>query len=301
VGLSLVSPSAVADVTKAQCVDANVKAQELRRDGKLAAARGQLRACADPSCPSMVRDDCTKRLDELERAQPTIIFGATDASGADLVDVRVSMDGQPLVDHLDGKPLSVDAGAHVFTFEAAGQPPVAKKLVVAEGEKGRHERVVLGAGGSSVTPPETQPARQAPPAPEAGTPSAPAKVPGSAERGMGTQKMLGLVAGGVGVAGVAVGSVFGLMALSQKSQQESDCGGPCSAQSHAQAINDHSTAITDGTISTVGFIAGGALLVGGAALFLIGGRSSDQPAATGIFFMPSVGPGGGGMFLKGAF
>jgi hypothetical protein len=58
--------------------------------------------------------------------------------------------------------------------------------------------------------------------------------------------------------------------------------------------------MTDGTISTVAFIAGGALLVGGAVLFFTAHPSSQQPA-TGVLFTPSVGPGGGGVLLTGAF
>lgn len=118
---------------------------------------------------------------------------------------------------------------------------------------------------------------------------------------MGTQKLLGLVAGGVGVAGLAVGGVFGAMTLSEKSQQQSACGSPCSAASHTQAVNDHSTGMTDGTISTIGFIAGGTLLVGGAVLFFTAHPSSQQPSTTGVLLAPSVGPGGGGVLLTGEF
>ena len=118
---------------------------------------------------------------------------------------------------------------------------------------------------------------------------------------MGTQKILGLAAGGVGVAGLVVGGVFGAMTLSEKSQQQSACGsGTCSPAGHAQALNDHSTGMTDSTISTIGFIAGGAFVVGGAVLFFTAHPSSQQPA-TGLLVAPSVGPGGGGVLLQGTF
>jgi hypothetical protein len=84
-----------ADTTKAQCIEANTKGQDLRRDGKLSMARDQFRVCADPSCPTIVRVDCTKRLDELEGAQPTIIFDARDGSGHDLSAVAVTVDDRP--------------------------------------------------------------------------------------------------------------------------------------------------------------------------------------------------------------
>ncbi len=152
--LAFASGPALADLTKDQCIDANGKGQELRREGSFAAARVQLRQCATPSCPAMVRDDCTRRLDELESAQPTILFDVKDASGTDIIDVRVSVDGQPLVPRLNGKPVNVDPGAHEFTFEATGKPPVTERLLVSEGEIGRRERVIVGAapGGPPAAP-----------------------------------------------------------------------------------------------------------------------------------------------------
>ncbi len=304
-GIAFASAPARAE-TKDQCIDANGQGQELRREGKLSAARDQLRACVAASCPAMVRDDCTKRLDELERAQPTIAFEVKGASGADVVDVKVSIDGKPLLDRLDGKPVNVDPGAHVFTFEVAGQPPVTRTLVLTEGEKGRRESIAIGAATQS-TPASVPPQAPSPaPVPEASGPTSAASSatePASTGGAMRTQKILGLAAGGVGVAGLAVGGVFGLMTLSQKSQQQSACGSPasCTSSGHAQALDDHSTGMTDSTISTIGFIAGGALLVGGALLFSTAGHASDAPAATGMLFVPSVGPGGGGMLLRGEF
>jgi hypothetical protein len=289
--VSLASTPARADITKDQCVDANSRGQELRRTGKLSAAREQFRACAVEACPDMVRTDCTKRLDELTQAQPTIAFVVKDASGADVIAVKVTVDGRPLADGLTGTALPVDPGQHVFAFQAAGQATATRTLVITEGEKGRREVVALIA---------------APPGPAqapatAGQPDSSGTEATPGDGGVGTQKILGLVAGGVGVAGVAVGSIFGVMTLSLASAQKSDCASATSCSSHAQALNDRSSGMTDGTISTVAFIAGGALLVGGAVLFFTAGAPPGQPATAGLLFVPSVGPGGGGMTLRGAF
>ena len=133
------APSALADVTTDQCIDSNAKAQALRRSGKLSAAREQLATCVDRACPAMVRDDCAKRLDELDRLQPTIVLGAQDANGVDVIAVSVSIDGRPLTSKLDGRPLEVDPGPHVFEFQSAGRPTETRTLVLKEGEKGRIE------------------------------------------------------------------------------------------------------------------------------------------------------------------
>jgi hypothetical protein len=106
-GLLLLSTPSFANgpkggITKTECIDANTQAQSLRRDGKLSAARVQLLKCSDPGCPSIIRDDCTSRLDEVEKAQPTIVFDGKDGDGHDLVAVSVTIDGQPFADKLDG-------------------------------------------------------------------------------------------------------------------------------------------------------------------------------------------------------
>jgi hypothetical protein len=120
---------------------------------------------------------------------------------------------------------------------------------------------------------------------------------------MGTQKILGLTAGGAGVAGIAVGSVFGLLAMSAWNQQKIDCAGstPATCSDHASALNDHSTMNTDGAISTAGFIAGGALLVTGAVLFFT--AHSDAPTApqTGWTVAPLVTRQAGGVAVGGTF
>jgi hypothetical protein len=297
--LMIASGVARAEMTKAQCIDANTKGQDFRRDGKLSAAREQLRACADPSCPGIVRDDCTRRLDEVERAQPTVAFEVRDAAGADVSAVTVTMDGKPLAEGLGGTALPVDIGAHVFAFTVAGQEPVVRTLLVTEGEKGRRERIVVGTTPSPSTerPAATGEPKAAPPA-EEGRSSTAEPVPAGGS--MTTQKVLGLVTGCAGLAGIAAGSVFGLMTLSEKSQQESDCASASACTDHTKAVSDHSTGLTDSTVSTAGFIAGGALLVGGAVLFFTA-HSSDTSATTGLLVIPSLAPGGGGMSLRGGF
>lgn len=162
--LMLRALSARADATTPECVAANTKGQELRRDHKLSAAREQLQRCAGLSCPEVVRDDCAKRLDELEHVQPTIVFDAKDAVGNDLSAVRVTVDGRVLTEKLEGTALLIDPGEHAFVFEAAGRVRVARTFVLKEGEKDRRERVVLDAAprGAPAPPVAATPPSAAP-------------------------------------------------------------------------------------------------------------------------------------------
>lgn len=286
---------AAADMTKAQCIEANTKSQDLRRDGKLTEAREQLRKCVEHACPRMVRDDCTKRLDDLEKAQPTLIFDVKDAKGADVIDVRVNVDGRLLVDHLDGSPLKVDPGVHAFSFEVAGQPPVVDQVLVREGETARHESVVI----ATLNKPAPAPAASSAGADAATAPGSGADT--AASRGLGTQRAIGLVVGGVGVAGLAAGTVFWLLGSSAWSNAKQACGGNPSACTDVNtATSDRNTATTDATVAMVSYIAGGALLAAGAVLFLTGAPRESAPAASFVV-APSVGPRSAGLVLSGGF
>ncbi|MFO0740410.1 MAG: PEGA domain-containing protein [Labilithrix sp.] len=142
--LLLVARSArAADPTKEQCVSANEDADALRKRGALRAARTSLLTCVSPSCPRLVRDDCNLRINELDVAIPTIAFTARENT-TDTTAVSISMDGQPLVNTIDGKPVAVDPGEHTFTFFLEGYPPQTQKLVIREGEKARGVQIQFG-------------------------------------------------------------------------------------------------------------------------------------------------------------
>jgi hypothetical protein len=291
--LALGGQPAFADFTGDQCIAANAKAQLLRREGKLSAAHEQLTLCVDTHCPGMVRDDCARRLDELDGLQPTIVFDAKDSAGGDVSAVKVAVDGRPLTERLDGSPLSLDPGPHTFTFDVAGQPTTTRRIVLKEGEKGRIEHIVVVV---VAAVPSASPT----------APGAPLPIPPPSETaagGLGTRKTTALVLMGVGVAGVAAGTVFGLMAGSAWNESKQECAPGCAPPAHAQAVTDHDKAVSDGTFSTLGFIAGGALLAGGAVLFFTAPSASDavKDHAGRLTVVPSFGPTVATLSLKSEF
>lgn len=243
--------AARADATSDACVDANTSGQSLRLDGKLSAAREQLRACNDARCPAIVREDCAARLEELDRAQPTLAFDAQGAAGSD---VTVAIDGGAPV-ALTGAEIAVDPGEHVFVFEAQGRRPVTLRLGVRLGEKGRRERVVL--------------LEEAPPATSVSTTTIP--------EGSNGRRTFGIVAGSIGLAALGVGTIFGLKTISAADDQNAHCASATNCIDHARALADHDDAKTSGAISTVAFVAGAALLVTGAVLIFTGGSAKGKP------------------------
>jgi hypothetical protein len=89
--------------------------------------------------------------------------------------------------------------------------------------------------------------------------------------------------------------------MSSASQQKSDCSSPTNCPNPDHAASAHSSGETFATLSTVSFIAGGALAAAGAVLFLTAPRSKEAPPAAALAVVPSIGPGGGGVWLSGGF
>jgi hypothetical protein len=108
--------------------------------------------------------------------------------------------------------------------------------------------------------------------------------------GLGTQKILALVAGGVGIVGIGVGTAFGIMTLSNHAEAEKYCNGAeCTDVRGIEAGND---AHTTGTVSTVAMIVGIAGLAGAATLWF---TAPSEETRAGL----AIGPGAvqlGGVF-----
>ncbi len=134
-----------------QCAASAEQAQQLRDEGKYRHAREQMLFCARDVCPGPIKSDCGKWLTDLDRDAPTVVFGARDTRGADVFDVKVSMDGTPIQERLDGKPVLVDSGEHTFKFEAKDGSTKEEKVLLRAAEKARPIIATLG-GSHGATP-----------------------------------------------------------------------------------------------------------------------------------------------------
>lgn len=275
VPLTAASPARADGPTKQECVEADDAGQGLRHAGKLRQAREHLALCTSASCPAIVRDDCTQRLAEVDSATPHIVFEAKDAAGNDSTDVAVTVDSAPLADRLAGSSLKVDPGAHVFVLTWAGHPPVTKKLVLAEHDQARRERVVFGTQPSPASSPAPSPMLEpAPPAASNG------------------RSPVTWVAFGVGGAGLLLGGTAGLVAGGKHSTLSGECNnsaGTCAAQYAGDLDAFH----TWRTVSTIGYVVGALGVVGGAVLWL------TAPKAHGTTAQVWLGPASAG--IKGRF
>lgn len=91
-----------------------------------------------------------------------------------------------------------------------------------------------------------------------------------------TQRTIGLVIAGVGVASLVAGGAFGLAALTEKNDIEKSCGGSAASCMAMPGSLDGAKAQQQSfaLLSTVGFIAGGTLLAGGLFLYVIAPKAN---------------------------
>ncbi len=196
-----------------RCLSASEQGQQLRIDGKLREARDQLLVCVRPVCPRLVRRDCDRWLGEVNTALPTVVLGARDGHGNDLVAVRVSMDGEPLADRLDGKPVPVNPGVHTFRFDAGSVGTTETKLVVREGEANRIVNVAF-------SPPAPAPAAAAPAPPASAEPATPRTRP---------VPVTVWIVGGLGLAALGTAGYFEYASLHDEQTLRSTCAPRCSS------------------------------------------------------------------------
>jgi hypothetical protein len=236
----------------AQCFDAYEAAQRARKKGQLRETQKQLASCAAAQCPPFIAKDCTQWASEVEQAMPTVVFVARDGTGADVVDVRVAVDGAEVRLRLDGAPMPLDPGPHRVKF-TRGEETVETSVVLVEGERNRRVE------GAFAPPPGT----------------ASAAAPSDAPRASGGIPTASWILGGVAVAG---GVSFAVFALLGKKQQA--CAPHCSRAEVNAMRRDY--AIADASWITGVAAAAGAVLVW--AL-----RPSASGPAAGVTVAPVAG------------
>lgn len=172
-----------------------------------------------------------------------------------------------------GKPVRIEVGRLRLVVTAPGHEQRSYELDV--GERDRTEMLVEpGPANRGSEPPSEQVVDQgATPASE-GSPWSTA----------------GFVVGGVGLAGLAIGAVFGGLAVSKQSESEQldasgvpHCDGDNACSPEGMELRDD--AITNATVSTAAFVAGGVLLAAGVVIVLAapdGGNAEEATAGLSV-------------------
>lgn len=215
------------------------------------------------------QDLATERAQALEERLSTLTIRAISGEDAD-AHLEVRRDGVALQDAELGSPIPVDPGEHMIEAAAPGkQKWISKVQVGADAAKVQVEIPPLKPeGGAAAT------AGSAPAVASATTTAPPSDKPASDGS---AQRTAGLVVGGAGIVGLGLGTFFGLQASSKWSDAKAKCTDypfDCTTD----GTNLRSSARSAGTVSTVAFVAGGALLATGVVLYLTASKSKESVA-----------------------
>jgi hypothetical protein len=258
------------------CIAENERSLELRKAGDLLGARRELAACAAAPCPEAIQQACRSRIPELNAAIPSVVFDVRDATGADLTDVTIAIDGQPAeAAGFTARP--VNPGRRVFHFEAPGRRTVEKALVLREGEKDRRESAVMGpaeVAGTSASTPESPGSAGSPGSPVSAGTTTPAVAEARPHPTSGL-RTAGWVVGGTGIVAMVAGGTIALVARSSYENAPGCSGTVCATQPGLDARN---SARATGDVATVVFVAGAAATAVGVVLWIVGRSTTDTAA-----------------------
>jgi len=271
------------DLSKEECLDAHGKGQDAKEQGKLTLARKLFLTCAQPSCPTLVSNDCARFADDLTRQQPSISLAARDGSGTDLPDTTVYIDDVLVATRLDdGRPHDVDPGKHVIRFTNGGKDQTVT-IVIGAGEQGRTVAATFGqpkTGGSNLT--------------STSSPAAPKPAPPQDIHPTGSKA---LMIGGLVV--TVAGAAFGAFELSRVPSQCSISTNQCAAAPGDQVFSDAQSAVH---LANLGWVATGiglAAAIGGTVWYYTGVKHPDNKEHFAV--APWASSDGGGFAVGGSW
>lgn len=266
-----------ADEQPLTCAQAYERAQEEKTTGRLNAAIKHLKSCIDPSCAKFIREDCVRWMDQTEGALPTVVFSVRE-DGKDITSVDILCDDKPLTGTLDGKAIPVDPGLHNFTFSVPGLAPMARQVLIREGERNRILNVEFSR--PSIAPPS--------PTASATTTAEPNPQPRT--------RALPYALAGVGVLGVAGFTVFALLG----SSQQGELGRTCSPFCRSSQVDSVKTRYLLADVSL-----GVGLISLGIATYIFvknrGANATDRAPATSVSFIPRSSGAGGVLQLSTSY
>jgi hypothetical protein len=231
--------------------------QQARHRDRLATARAQLTKLK-PTVPTL-----------------TLVLPASAPAGT-----TVTRNGETLGAAALGLALPVDPGTYEIVTRAPGVPERQTSVTL---ELGDAKRVELETGTAVANPPAPLPPT-GPTAVETTVPAAPVTEQSS---GSG-RRTAAYVAGGVGIAGIVVGSVTGVLVLGKKQTVSDNCPNhECNDEGYSAANSAQHLAL----VSNIGFGVGIAGLVVGTVLLLTG--STAKPESSGRTWQPTLTAGNG--------
>jgi hypothetical protein len=248
-------------------------------------------AAGSPPTWAVAVETARKEGEALAPRVPQVVITVKGSSS-----VKVTIDDAPIPSAALGVKRPADPGKHLIRAVAEGFAPAEASVVLREGAK---ETVTLELKAPTAAKPPvptvvTPPGPTPPPKPTGAAvvpPPPPPVVPAGPEAPRGsTQKTLGFVALGVGGAGLVLGAVTGGLAIGKHGDLATSCKNGCPTDKLDELSSYH----TLGTLSTVGFIVGGAGAVAGTILLLTlpAKKPAEEPRVTPVLGLGYLGAKG---------
>jgi hypothetical protein len=275
-----------------------VLADCLEQAGKTASAWARWREARDYAHGKGKSDkeqEATRRASAIEAKVPKIRLEVAPAV-ASAKGLEVKLDGAVVSPAVFQSDLPHDPGEVVVEVAAPGKRPLKVSKVAAAGPT-----VVI-----SITALEALPETKTDPAASTAPSAAPATAPGAVDKSSppdasrgSTQRTAGLIVGGVGLAGVAVGGIFLALAGSTNSKiNAADGRGECFNNGCADQITKRDN---QSTIGIAGLAGGGAFLVGGAVLYLTAPSAGSSASAPRLRYTAEPRNGLRGVVFEGSW
>lgn len=222
------------------------------KNGQYASAWVALKEAADRAAAAKRSDAEKSALDAAKRLEPKISKLTVEVPPRAAIDgLALKRDGKPMNQAEIGVAVPLDPGPHTIEASAPGRMPWSSKLTFGATASTKTVTVPVLDFDPAAAPPSDATSRETE---STGT----------------TQRVLGVVLAGVGIVGIGMGTFFGLHA----SSKNDDAAAHCRDTTHCdqQGLDLDKQARDSATISTISFIAGGALAVGGAVLYFTAPR-----------------------------
>jgi len=209
--------------------------------------------------------------------------------------IEVKVDGTILKEAAWGTAAPIDPGEHTVAAVAEGYLAFSSKVMIQAGAKTTDVLVpkLSPEAAEKPVPPSLKKAGSAPlvpvPSPAPKEPDRPSFETNSAPF------WLGIGASGLGLAGLIVGSVFGLRTFSQRDAGNAECLAPDFKYCSAKGLELHASAESSALISSVAFGLGLGSAAAGVLLIVSSRGPSSKPAKpSSACIAPILGPGNAG-------
>jgi hypothetical protein len=198
-------------------------------------------------------------------------------AAARVAGMRVELDkSRPIVEASWGVELPIDPGKHVIEVSAPGK--VARSIDVEIGDVGDRKKVEI------------------PVLADAASESAASPPPASTSSG-GSQRTVGYVLGGVGIAALSAGAIFGVLAMSRSSDAD-DAASACpndrcpTEAARSRAVDAIDQANTYANVANITVGAGAAMIIAGIVLVVTSKPESAASSLPAMFRVTSRSNGG---------